>query len=100
MLLRLLSTANFTTTFAATFGVGGHQDAVVIVTLSNPSMSVKGGGITYTVAQSSSQAGVLSLESVYEGQGTSSDNSCSIFIDSLRKKKIKGTLIKEEMGCF
>ena len=79
MLLRLLSTANFTTTFAATFG--GHQDAVVIVTLSNPSMSVKGGGITYTVAQSSSQA--LSLKSLYDRQGTRSDNSCSIFIDAL-----------------
>ena len=91
-----LSTANFTATFAATFGADlpnaavtimggtGRQDtAVLIVILSDPSMSVEGGGITYTVAQSSSQAGVLSLESLYERQGTSSDNSCSIFIDAL-----------------
>ena len=88
-----LLTANFTENFATNFGadppnaaitiLGGtaHHDALLIVTLSNPSMSVDGSGITYTVAQSSSQAGVLSLESVYERQVTSSDNSCSIFID-------------------
>ena len=92
-----LPTANFTATFAATFGADlpnaavtimggtGHQDtAVLIVILSDPSMSVESGGITYTVAQSSSQAGVLSLDSFHEGQGTSSDNSCSIFIDALK----------------
>ena len=88
-----LSTANFTATFATNFGVDlpnaavtilggtGHHNTLFIVTLSNPSMSADGSGITYTVAQSSSQAGVLSLESVYERQVTSSDNSCSIFID-------------------
>ena len=42
-----------------------------------------GEGMAYTVAQSPSQADVLSLEALYEGQGTSSDNSCSIFIDAL-----------------
>ena len=44
-------------------------------------------GITYTVAQSSSQADVLSLESVYEGQGTSIDNDCSIFIDNMSQQR-------------
>ena len=59
---------------------------------SDPSMSVEGGGITYTVAQSSSQAGVLPLESLYERQGTSSDNSCSIFIDGMVVDNVQETL--------
>ena len=92
-----LPTANFTATFDATFGAdppnaavtimggtGHHNNTVFIVTLSGPSMFVEGGGITYTIGQSSSQAGVLSLEAFYEQQGTSIDNSCSIFIDAFR----------------
>ena len=93
-----LSTATFTANFATTFGADppnaavtilgetGHHSTLLIVTLSNPSMSLEGGGITYTVAQSSSQADVLSLESLYdERQGPSSDNSCSIFIDDFNR---------------
>jgi len=99
-------------------GTGHHDNIVFIVTLSDPSMSdevvgrrrsldaknsntattnhsVVGGGITYTVAQSSSQAGVLSLDSVYEGQDTSSDNSCSIFIDGMSND----ACVVSHLGC-
>ena len=108
---RTVSSANFTAKFDTIFGadppnaaititpnpdvtiIGGtghHNNTVFIVTLSDPGMKYAGGGITYTVSQSPSQADVSSLKSWYnDGQeGTSSDNSCSIFIDSITRSEM------------
>ena len=104
---RTVSTENFTAKLDAIFGADLLNAAVtiwtketqirlgfystLIVTLSDPKMTLQsyGEGIEYTMAQSPSQADVLSLEALYEGQGTSSDNSCSIFIDAIELLAVK-----------
>ena len=90
------STDKFRWDFAANFGADppnaavtltdetGHHNNTVFIVILTDLRTERGGGITYTVAQSPSQEGVLSLDSVYKGI-TSVDNSCSIFIDGYYK---------------
>ena len=86
-----VSTGNFTQEFstffplddlpnaAIVFGPSNEQGRTLIVQLSNPNTFNNGTGMKYTVKQSQSQSGVVSLEN----NGDLMDNSCSLFIDGI-----------------
>ena len=69
---------------AISFGPSNEQGNALIVQLSDPSPFNNGTGMKYTVKQSQSQSGVVSLEeSSVKNNGDLMDNSCSLFIDGL-----------------